>query len=201
MDACKQWQPYWILVSSELKKIAILNLCRPSDVHPTQLLAAAIRKQEGYRPLEEALDHYTNSGWTVHIFPWVVGVRGLIDPAHIYALLAFLEIPGQCRKLAVEQSVLALVKALYFMHQVRFGGLHSHWKIDADHHSNTSDSEATDDEELQTTIPKQRQRISPNAAVVPASYPTTNVPPSSLASQVHLKEMLTQHETTTRPAH
>ena len=56
-----RWQPDWILVSSELKKIAVLDLCRPSDVRPTQLPAAAIRKQDGYRPLEEALDHYTKS--------------------------------------------------------------------------------------------------------------------------------------------
>ncbi len=48
-----RWQPDWILVSSELKKIAILDLCRPSDVHPEQLIAAAIRKQDGYSPLVE----------------------------------------------------------------------------------------------------------------------------------------------------
>ena len=78
----------------------------------------------------------------------------LIDPAHIYALLEFLEIPGKCKKPAVELTVLASVKALYFMHQVLFGGLHSRRKMEADHHSDTSDSEATEDEELRTTLPK-----------------------------------------------
>ena len=114
-------------------------------MHPTQLTVAAIRKQDGYSPLEEALDHYTNSGWTAQVFPWVVGVRGLIDTTHIYALLEFLEIPGKCRKLAVKRTVLASVKALYFMHQVWFGGLHSHWKLEADHHSNTSPETCQDD--------------------------------------------------------
>ena len=63
-------------------------------------------------------------------------------------------IPRQIQKLAVERRVLASVNALYFMHQVLFGGLHSHRRMEADHHSNTSDSEATDDEELRTTTPK-----------------------------------------------
>ena len=53
----------------------------------------------------------------------------------------------------------------------------------ADHHSNTRDSEATDDEKLLTTIPKQRQGISPNATVVPASHPNNNCNPI-LASQL-----------------
>ena len=103
------------------------------------------RKQDGYSPLEEALDHYTNCAWTVHVFPWVVGVRGLIDPADIKVLLEFLEIPGKCRKLAIERMVLASVKALYFIHQVRFGLLHSHRKMEADHHSNTSPETCQDD--------------------------------------------------------
>jgi len=169
-----RWQPDWILVSDELKKIAILDLCRPSDVHPAQLTAAAIRKQDGYSPLVEALDHYTGSGWTVHVFPWVVGTRGLIDPSHIHALLDFLEIPGKCRKLAVERTVLASVKALYFMHQVRFGGLYGRRKTESKCHCDTSDSENTDDEELLTTPSCQRQRTSPKVTVAPAPHSSNN---------------------------
>jgi hypothetical protein len=67
-----RWQPDWIFVSHKLKRIAIADLCLPSDVHPNQLKAAAIHKQEGYQPLLSALHHYTERGWTVHIFPWVV---------------------------------------------------------------------------------------------------------------------------------
>ena len=41
-------QQDWVLVSEKLKKIAIVDLNRPSDVHPGQLLAAAERKQQTY---------------------------------------------------------------------------------------------------------------------------------------------------------
>jgi hypothetical protein len=58
----------------------------------------------------------------VHVFPWVVGIRGLIDPRHINALLEFLEIHKRHRQTAAEKTVLASVRALYFMHQVHFGG-------------------------------------------------------------------------------
>ena len=43
----------------------IVDLCRPSDVHPDQLLAAAMRKQQAYLPLQEALSFYSDQGWTI----------------------------------------------------------------------------------------------------------------------------------------
>ncbi len=47
------------------KRRAIIELCLPKvdviDVHPEQLTVAAILEQDGYRPLVEALDHYTDS--------------------------------------------------------------------------------------------------------------------------------------------
>ncbi len=103
-----------------------------------------------------------------------VGTRGHIDPSHIHALLDFLEIPGKCRKLAVDRTVMASVKARYFMHQVRFGGLYGRSKTEAMYHCDTSDSENTDDEELLTTPSCQRQRTSPNVTVVPATHPSNN---------------------------
>ena len=51
IDRLGRRQPDWILVSNEHKRIAIVDLCRPSDIHQTQLLAAAIRKQQAYQPL------------------------------------------------------------------------------------------------------------------------------------------------------
>ncbi len=79
--------------------IAILDLCSPSDVHSEQLIAAAVRNQDGYSPLTEALIYYTDRGWTVHVFQWMFGVgRGLLDPTHIYALLNFLEITQQVQE-------------------------------------------------------------------------------------------------------
>ena len=52
-------QPNWILESEEQKKSAIVDLCRPSDVHHAQLFAAAMRKQQAYHPLVEALSYQT----------------------------------------------------------------------------------------------------------------------------------------------
>lgn len=122
----EQWgrrQPDWVLVSQHHKRIAIADLHRPSDVHPAQLFAAAVRKQQTYLPLQDALRYYSDQGWTIHVFPWVVGIRGMIDPSHVQSLLKFLEIPNQHWQTAVERTVLASVRAFYFLHRVRFGGL------------------------------------------------------------------------------
>ena len=35
------------------QQIAIVDLCRPSDAHPAQLLAAAMLKQQTYGPFQE----------------------------------------------------------------------------------------------------------------------------------------------------
>ena len=114
-----------------LKYIAIVDLCRPSDVHPEQFNVAAIRKQEGYLPLEETLDHhYKDSGRIVHFLQWVVGIQVLRDPANICSLLDFL-VHRKHRETAAEQTVLASVKALYSMHQVRFGGLYGRQSTDS----------------------------------------------------------------------
>jgi hypothetical protein len=122
-----------------------------------KLKAAAIRKQDGYAPLFLAFCHYIGKGWTVHVFPWVVGIRGLIDPSLIVSLLALLDIPYKHRKTAVERTVLASVKALYFMHQVRFGGMHDRKRTADNRQNNSSDGEETDDDELQTD-PSGRRR-------------------------------------------
>ena len=51
----------------KLELIAIVDLCRPSDVHPAQVLAAAMRKQQAYLPLQEALRFYSDQGWTIQL--------------------------------------------------------------------------------------------------------------------------------------
>jgi len=44
-----------------------MDLCHPSDVLPTQLLAAAIRKQHAYNPFKEALSDYSDGvGWSMY---------------------------------------------------------------------------------------------------------------------------------------
>ena len=143
----EQWgrrQPDWVLISHHHKRIAIIDLCRPSDVHPAQLLAAAIRKQKVYLPLQEALRHYSDHGWTIHVFPWVVGIRGLIDPSHVHALLKFLEIPTQHWRTAVERTVLASVRAFSFLHNVRFGGHPETVRPDPDPDHSAEDSDDED---------------------------------------------------------
>lgn len=117
-----RWQPDWVLVSTTLKRIAIVDLCRPSDVHPDQLSAAGIRKQQVYSPLVDALGYYSDQGWVIHVFPWVVGIRGLIDPVPIETLLKFLDIPQRHLQTALDRTALASVRALYFLHRARFGG-------------------------------------------------------------------------------
>ena len=123
-----------MLISSVAKKITVLDLCRPSDIHKEQLIVAISRKQKSYRPLKEALGHYSELGWTIGIFPWVVGIRGLIDIKPIQAALAFLEIPREYWTEGIEQSVLASVRAFSFLHRIRFGG-----RIDDEEHGNDGD--------------------------------------------------------------
>ncbi len=73
------------------QEVSQYSLCRPSDVHPEQLKAAAVGKQDGCSPLVAAIGHYSDRGWTVNVFPWVVGISGLVDPSHIHTLLDFLD--------------------------------------------------------------------------------------------------------------
>jgi hypothetical protein len=43
----------------------------------------------------EGLGHYTEQGWVVHVFPWVVGIRGMMVFSDVDSLLKFLDIqPG-----------------------------------------------------------------------------------------------------------
>ena len=100
-----------------------------------------MRKQQAYLPLQEALSFYSDQGWTIHVFPWVVGIRGMIDPSHVHALLKFLELPNRHWHLAVDRTVLASVRAFSFLHKVRFGGLPETVlpDLDPDHSEEDSD--------------------------------------------------------------
>ena len=135
-----RWQPDWVLFSSADKKIAIVDLCRPSDMFHEQLTAAFIRKKRNYCPLIEALGHYSALGWTISIFPWVVGIRGLVDAKHIQTTLAVLDIPKENWKEGIENTVLASVRAFSFLHRVRFGG-----RIDNSRHERNGENSEDDD--------------------------------------------------------
>ena len=116
-----RWQPDWVIVSEVHKRIAIVDLCRSADIHLDQLSVAGARKQSKYSVLVEALGYYTDQGWLVDVFPWVVGNRGMIDPRPIGGLLQFLNMPKKLWTIAVEKSVLASIRAFYFLHRTRFG--------------------------------------------------------------------------------
>jgi len=107
-------------VSFKAKKIALLDLCRPSDTLPGQLQAAYERKINTYGPLVEALGHYSDSGWSVKILPWVVGARGLVQEKAMAQALEYLEVPKTVWRSIIEDTVLASVSALAFMHRTRF---------------------------------------------------------------------------------
>ena len=117
-----RWQPDFVLISWKHKKIAILELTRPSDVLAVQLEEAYRRKIQKYAPILSALQYYIQDGWAIEILPWVVGIRGLANTKHLHAALAFLDIPRQKWKDVIEDSVLASVRALAYMHTIRYTG-------------------------------------------------------------------------------
>ena len=115
-----RWQPDLVAVSFKAKKIAILDVCRPSDTSPGQLQAAYERKMNLYGPLVEALGHYNDSGWSAKILPWVVGARGMVQERAMYHALEFIEVPKTFWRPIIEDTVLASISALAFMHRIRF---------------------------------------------------------------------------------
>ena len=98
------------------ESLAIIDLCRPSDIHQTQLQEAAIRKQQAYKPLVEGLSYYTEQGWVVHVFPLIVGIRWVtvIDSYHVQSLLKFLDIQRKRWQIVIEQTAFASVRAFHF---------------------------------------------------------------------------------------
>ena len=146
VDELGRRQPDWVLVSESRKRIAIVDLCRPSDTSPAQLLAAAMRKQNAYCPLVEALRHYADQGWVIHVFPLVVGICGMIDPSHVGSLLKFLHIQQKHWHGAIEKTVLASVQAFHFLHKIRFGGRLGVGRLDLspEHNVSTDDDDVVD---------------------------------------------------------
>jgi len=163
-----RWQPDWVFVSVEHKRIALVDLCRPADDHTHQLVAAGARKQKRYSPLVEALADYSNQGWVVHVFPWIVGIRGMIIPQHILALMEFVAIPKKYWHKAVERTVLASVRALYFLHRVRFGGpLGEQRSKQTPCSQDSSDGENDDMADLESQITRKRSTRTTQAGVRP----------------------------------
>ncbi len=58
----------------------------------------------------------------IEILPWVVDIRGFVDTKHLYAAFEYLAIPESQWKIMIENSVLASVRALAYMHKIRNSG-------------------------------------------------------------------------------
>jgi hypothetical protein len=166
-----------VAISYAHKRIAITNLCRPSDVYEDQLEAAANLKQGGYSPLLRALDFYTKQGWVIHVFPWVVGnlgISGLLHPPHICALLQFLEVPHQHWPLAVESTVLTSVNAFYISLSVRFGGPSEGGLCATGRDCAEQEADASDSSDLEGLRAGKGKRSSPwgsSAGAIPRQAP------------------------------
>jgi len=118
--AVGRWRPDFLAVSYSRNKIAIVDVCRPSDVRLERLDAAYQGKLAVYGPLLTALSFYIESGWTLQILPWVVGARGLIKKRNMCNALEFLEVPHKKQQSIIEGTVQASIAALAFMHRMRF---------------------------------------------------------------------------------
>jgi hypothetical protein len=97
-------------------------------------------------------------------FPWVVGIRGLLDPRHINALLEFLEIQKRHWQAGAVSSVLAFVRALHFMHRVRYVGSQGGQAVDRTLCTRTNtDEEDINLDEMEAQATRKRK---PAAATV-----------------------------------
>ena len=124
MVSVDRLQPDLVIVSRALKKIGLVEVCRPMDEFSEQLIAAETRKMRTYAPLLDALRSYSAEGWQIEILPWVVGIRGLLVKASILKVLDFLSVPRKSWDSIVEGAAIASVKAFYSLHQVRCKALH-----------------------------------------------------------------------------
>jgi hypothetical protein len=70
-----RWKPDFILVSWKRKRIAVVDLTRPSVVLSAQLEEAYRSKKRKYCPVRSALHHYIREGWTIKILPLVISIR------------------------------------------------------------------------------------------------------------------------------
>ena len=98
-------QPDLIALSWSRRRIAIIDISRPSDTYVEQLQSSHDRKISCYQPLLHALQDYVDEGWQVAILPWVVGVLGLVKETLLKEALEFLAIPTTAWKSILEASL------------------------------------------------------------------------------------------------
>ncbi len=101
-------------------KVTILTLCRPSDTTPGQMQAEYEQNLNLYGTLVDALGHYSDSGWSIRILPWVVGAQKLVQERDMLHALKCLEVSKRSWRPIIENKVLASISALAFMHIIHF---------------------------------------------------------------------------------
>jgi hypothetical protein len=87
-------------------------------------------KQRKYGPGRSALQHYIREGWAIETLPWVIGIRGLADTANLQMALSFLDTPQRKWRAIIEESVLASVRALAYMHTIRESSINRQLTMD-----------------------------------------------------------------------
>ncbi len=96
------------------------------------ILEAYERKKTKYQDLASILrERFGRQGWKVQVFPWVIGVRGVLQVEgiqqargvmHVEGIqqaMAFMEVPAAKRKGLLRKSAAASVEALEYLHRVR----------------------------------------------------------------------------------
>ena len=78
----------------------------------------------------------------------------MIDPVHFESLLKFLDIQRKYWRMAVERSVFASVRAIHFLHKVRFWGLSDAGRPDLD----PKNSNSGQDDRKDGTVIKRKSR-------------------------------------------
>ena len=94
-------QPDLIALSWSRRRIAIIDISRPSDTYVEQLQSSHDRKKSCYQPLLHSLQEYVDKGLQVVILPWVVGVRGLVKETLLQEATAtrYVVRPGRAKKI------------------------------------------------------------------------------------------------------
>ena len=119
------------------------------------------------------------------VFPWVVGISGMIDLLHVESILKFLDIQRKHGRVLAELIALASVRAFHFLQMVRFGGPLEPVRpdLDPDKRSSTNDESQVEDSLLpeshqlkRTAEPLPFARRPLSSSVEQPRLPTTLTP-------------------------
>ena len=99
----------------------------------------------------------------------------------------------------MERTVMASVRALYFMHQVRFGGMYGRMRAVDSRQNNSSDDEKTDDEELRSDpSSRQKKRLAQAAGRKPTGLQQVLVSGTTARHTIAERTSLTSEQAVTK---